>query len=354
MSQDLDLPIAPAELRPLHNPRQRPSHEHDDASLASTDSDDDGDKPGSSTSPTPYKPKRVSTFSKAYTPAEETAVLRKLDRRLVLFLALLYLLSFLDRSNIGNARIAGLEESLSLSSGQFDWLLTAFYLTYIGFEWMILLYKLLPPHAYIACCVMGWGVVASLQALSTSFGQLLLLRGALGITEAAFGPGVPFYMTFFYRRRELAYRVGLQISAAPLATSFASSLAWLIVWINQKLGEPVESWRMLFLVEGFPSVLVGVFAWWWIPDSPGTARWLTPRERRVAVLRMKDEADRATTSQTTTTGPSSSSFRNLSRWRRLATEIKTTLRDPKCYLHALMFFSVNVSFASLPVFLPTV
>jgi hypothetical protein len=74
-----------------------------------------------------------------FTQAEEERVLRKLDRRVVLFVALLYLLSFLDRSNIGNARIAGLERDLKLSGEQYEWLLTAFYITYILFEWMALL-----------------------------------------------------------------------------------------------------------------------------------------------------------------------------------------------------------------------
>jgi phosphatidylinositol 3,5-bisphosphate 5-phosphatase len=350
-SHDAEHANSSAELRHLRNPHRAQVNEQDAESTASTLSDEEDVE--ASPSPTLHKPKRVATFSKAYTPAEEAAVLRKLDRRLVLFLALLYLLSFLDRSNIGNARIAGLETSLSLSSGQFDWLLTAFYITYIAFEWMILLYKMLPPHAYIACCVAGWGVVASLQSLTTSFPQLLLLRGLLGITEAAFGPGVPFFMTFFFRRRELAYRVGLQISAAPLATSFASSLAWLIIWLNRKLGEPVESWRMLFLVEGFPSVLVGVLAWYWIPDSPGTIRWLTPRERKVASLRMQDESDQHTQPHALPNTTSATSAATAGA-RSLLTEILFTLSDPKPYLHAFLFFSVNVSFASLPVFLPTI
>ncbi|RMD44950.1 hypothetical protein DV735_g7, partial [Chaetothyriales sp. CBS 134920] len=229
-----------------------------------------------------------------YTAEEERGVVRRLDRRLVLFLSLLYLLSFLDRSNIGNARIAGLESSLRLSSSQYDWLLTAFYICYIAFEWMIMLYRVLPARVYIPLCVLSWGLIASVQSVATSFSQLLVLRGLLGVAEAAFGPGVPFYLSFFYKRSELAYRVGLQISAAPLATSFASSLAWLVVRLSRN--GPVESWRVLFLVEGFPSVIAAI-------------NW---------------------------------------------SQILHTLRDPKCYLTALMFFSVNVSFASLPVFLPTI
>ena len=212
---------------------------------------------------------------------------------------------------------------------------------------MILLYKLLPAHLYISLCVLCWGLVASLQSVVTNFSQLLILRALLGITEAAFGPGVPFYMTFFYKRHELAYRVGLQISAAPLATSFASSLAWFIVWLTGKVGV-IESWRALFLVEGFPSVLVAVWAWWWIPDSPGTPRWLSPRERRVATLRMQEERDK-TASLNEVQGLATAKNRGID-----VTDILKTLSDPKSYMTAFMFFSVNVSFASLPVFLPTI
>ncbi|KAJ9604433.1 hypothetical protein H2200_011269 [Cladophialophora chaetospira] len=291
--------------------------------------------------------KRTATHSKDYTDEEEAAVIRKLDRKLVMFLGFLYMLSFLDRSNIGNARIAGLEQDLSLSSAQYDWLLTAFYITYIGFEWMILLYKVLPAHIYISLCVLAWGLVASLQSLTTSFGQLLILRGFLGITEAAFGPGVPFYMTFFYKRSELAYRVGLQISAAPLATSFASSLAWVIVKISQN--GPIAPWRVLFLVEGFPSILTAVAAWYWIPDSPAKARYLTARERKVASLRLQSEQPTSHTHE-----PSSSISGTTLAQRLNVKEILATVLDPKSYLTALMFLSVNVSFSSMPVFLPTI
>ncbi|EHY52933.1 hypothetical protein HRR83_009383 [Exophiala dermatitidis] len=290
-----------------------------------------------------FKPmRRIGTESKEYTSEEEEAVVHKLDRKLVLFLGFLYMLSFLDRSNIGNARIAGLEQDLSLTSSQYDWLLTAFYMTYIAFEWMILLYRLVPPHVYISMCVLSWGLVASMQSLTTSFRELLALRAILGVTEAAFGPGVPFYMTFFYKRSELAYRVGLQIAAAPLATSFASSLAWVIVKLSQN--GPIAPWRTLFLVEGFPSVLAAVAAWYYIPDSPAKARYLTPRERKVAVLRLREEQPSSSRSDGPSNQPNRVNFH----------QVLDTIRDPKSYLTALMFLSVNVSFSSLPVFLPTI
>jgi hypothetical protein len=80
------------------------------------------------------------SFEGIWTVQEEKRVIKKMDRKVVLFVALLYLLSFLDRSNIGNARIAGLERDLQLSSAQYEWLLSGFYITYIAFEWMALLY----------------------------------------------------------------------------------------------------------------------------------------------------------------------------------------------------------------------
>ena len=271
------------------------------------------------------------------TAEEEAAVLKKLDRHLVLFLALLYMLSFLDRSNIGNAKIAGLTDDLRLNSSQYEWVLTAFYITYILFEWMTLLYPIVPPHIYISICVASWGVVASLQSFATSFAALILLRALLGVTEAAFGPGVPFYLSFFFNREELAFRTGLFISAAPLATSFASTLAWLILKAGSSV--PISNWRLLFLVEGFPSLIVALFAWHYIPDSPEKAKFLSGREKAVAVFRLNNRAQ-----------AKNSARKTRFQWG----EILKALTDPKSYLTALMFFSCNVAFSSLPPFLPQV
>jgi MFS family permease len=183
---------------------------------------------------------------------------------------------------------------------------------------MTLLYRVFPAHVYISLCVCGWGLVASFQSLAASFGAMVFLRAALGITEAAFGPGVPFYLSLFYKREELAFRTGLFISAAPLASSFASSLAWLIVKTSSD--GPIAPWRALFLVEGFPSVIVAVFAWFLIPDSPGTASFLEPRQRMVAQARM---------------GNGGRSDYPGDRRRFNWSEVGKTLADPKAYITAV-------------------
>lgn len=281
----------------------------------------------------------VASFQ-LYTPDEDRAVRGKFDRKLVLFVALLFLLSFVDRSNIGNARIAGMDEDLQTSPPRddwYDWSLTAFYISYIAFEWMSLLWKIIPAHIFVSMVVLTWGLTASLQAIATSYPVLIALRVVLGIGEAGF-TGIPFYLSFFFKREELAFRTAIFISAAPLATSFASTLAWVIVKFAQL--SPIAPWRLLFIVEGFPSVLASVFAWHIIPDSPQTASYLTKREKKVARLRLRNEK--------TTTAKSKPSSGLKAR------DVAAVFADPIAWITAAMFFLTNMAYSSLPVFLPKI
>ncbi|KAH8681566.1 major facilitator superfamily domain-containing protein [Xylariales sp. PMI_506] len=285
----------------------------------------------------------VASFQ-LYTPDEENAVIRKFDRRLVLFLSLCYVLSFLDRSNIGNARLAGMEQDLQTTPPNdewYEWSLAAFYVAYIVFEWMSLLFRIIPAHIYISVIVLSWGITASLQSIATSYPFLVVLRFLLGIGEAGF-TGVPFYLSFFFKRDELAFRIALFISAAPLATSFASSIAWVILQLGKN--SPIAPWRLLFLLEGFPSVIVAVIAWSVIPDSPQTASYLTAREKKVARLRLRHEKPR--TQHVTGTATKCRTLQPK--------ELASVLVDPKAWLTAVMFFLTNMAYSSLPVFLPTI
>ncbi|KAG7288082.1 hypothetical protein NEMBOFW57_007604 [Staphylotrichum longicolle] len=160
-----------------------------------------------------------------YTAEEEQAVVRKFDRRLVVFVAGLYMLSFLDRSNIGNARVAGMDDDLQSvprRDGWYEWSLAAFYITYIAFEWMSLVWRVVPAHIYVAGLVLSWGVIASLQAVTVNYPMLVVLRALLGIGEAGF-TGVPFYLSFFFKRHELAFRTAIFISGNPLRPPYLAS-----------------------------------------------------------------------------------------------------------------------------------
>lgn len=180
----------------------------------------------------------------------------------------------------------------------------------------------------------AWGLLASLQAVVTNFPALLILRALLGISEAAFGPGVPFYLSFFFRRDELAFRTGLQLSAAPLASAFAGTLAYLITRAGSHGW--LAPWRLLFLVEGFPSVVVAVIAWNNIPDSPETATFLTPRERKIAKFRLQEG-----TRSRELKGSSKERLHPKASHKFNFREVWQALRDPKCYLTAVSVFSFS-------------
>jgi MFS family permease len=161
----------------------------------------------------------------------------------------------------------------------------------------------------------------------------MVLRGLLGISEAAFC-GVPFYLSFFFRREELAFRTGIFIAAAPLATAFASSVAFLITSLSSIL--PIAPWRLLFLVEGFPSVLVALYCWNYIADRPGTAWFLSKKERILAVLRLHELGSTAGKEETEKEDDNIQTEASHVQWR----EIIQTGLDPKCYLMSVSFFLV--------------
>jgi len=269
----------------------------------------------------------------AIDPEIEKRVRRKLDMRIVPLLAALYLLAFLDRSNIGNARIAGMEEDLHLSSSQYQWLLTIFYISYIVFGFLAIMWKVVPPHRWAAACVLSWGIVSTAQAGVSSWGGMMALRFLMGAFEIAYGPGVPFLLSFFYLRHELGLRAGLFLSAAPLANTFAGALAYGIT-----SGHPsFAKWRVLFLVEGLPTVVMAVVAWFFLPDSPEKARFLNEEEKACARARGVRQAGAATR------------IGGIN-WK----EMLEGFMDVKGWILGLMYFSGNVAFSSLPVFLPSI
>ncbi|KAF1979626.1 MFS general substrate transporter [Bimuria novae-zelandiae CBS 107.79] len=266
-------------------------------------------------------------------PELERRVRRKLDWHIIPLVSALYLFAFLDRSNIGNARIAGMSGDLKLDGPKYDWLLTIFYISYIVFEFQVIMWKVVPPHRWAAFLVFGWGLVSTVQAAIHSWEAEMALRFFMGFAEAGYGPGIPYLLSFFYLRHELGLRAGLFVSAAPLANTFAGALAYGIT-----SGSPrIAKWRVLFLVEGLPTIAMAAVAWFFLPDSPEKARFLTVEEKMVVKARGVRQAGAATRVGGVN-------------WK----EFCAGLADPKGWILGLMYFSCNVSFSSLPVFLPTI
>ncbi|KAF4554809.1 MFS-type transporter-like protein 48 [Elsinoe fawcettii] len=267
----------------------------------------------------------------------ERSVLRKLDIHLLPLVCALFLLSFLDRSNVGNARTAGMEKDLHFDANgkgphTYDWLLTIFYISYICFEFLIMGWKLVPPHIWGAGVTFCWGLFSTLQAVTTTWGGMMALRFLLGAAEAGYGPGIIYLLTFFYLRREIGFRIGVFLSMAPLATCFAGALAY---GITHERGS-ISPWRLLFIVEGVPTILMAPVVWFFLPDSPHKARFLTAEEKDLASAREVRQV--GTTSRI-----------GGINW----SDALHSFLDIKSWLQAIMYFSCNTAYGSLPVFLPT-
>lgn len=123
--------------------------------------------------------------------------------------------------------------------------------------------------------------MSTLQAAIHSWGAEMALRFIMGVAEAGYGPGIPYLLSFFYLRHELGFRCGIFLSAAPLANTFAGALAYGIT-----SGHPsIAKWRVLFLVEGLPTIVMAVVAYMYVPDSPEKAKFLNAEEKKIAAAR---------------------------------------------------------------------
>ncbi|KAK5561295.1 hypothetical protein LTR46_000100 [Exophiala xenobiotica] len=220
------------------------------------------------------------------TSVDPRRTLRKMDLRLIPMLALLYLLSFLDRGNIGNAKIAGMEEDLSLSGPQYSLCATVFFFTYCAFEVPSnLLLKRFRPSVWLPSIMVAWGTVMTLMGLVQNYHGLLIARIFLGIAESGLYPGVAYYLTMWYVTEELAFRQGLFFSAASMAGAFSGLLAYAISKMDGVGG--YAGWRWIFILEGILTVVVAVVAFFFLHDFPDTANFLTVEERAWVVHRLK-------------------------------------------------------------------
>ncbi|RYC56605.1 hypothetical protein CHU98_g9603 [Xylaria longipes] len=235
-----------------------------------------------------------------------------LEKRVVLDLV-----AFLDRSNIGNAQVAGMGKDLGLRDDQYQ--VSEAFGTASDLEW---------GHRWAFACVLVWGTASTLQAAAYNWSGLLASRFFLATAEASFAPGIPYLLSFFYKRNELGIRCGLYVSAAPLATTFAGALAYGIT-----SGHPaIANWRLLFIVEGIPSVLLAFVAFKYMPDSADTAYFLNEEEKQVAKTRALQ--------QTGSEGTARIGHVDLK-------ETFHTLKDIKTWISPLMYFSCNVGFTAV-------
>ncbi|KAM0257548.1 hypothetical protein ACHAPA_011673 [Fusarium lateritium] len=218
--------------------------------------------------------------------AETKKIVRKIDWYLLPPLTLLYILSFIDRSNIGNAKVAGMNDDLGLTGPQYNMALTVFFFPYAVFEVPSnIVLKMVRPSRWMCLLVISWGTVVTLQGIVKNYHQLLVTRILLGFTEAGFFPAATYLLTTWYCRWELQTRMAIFYSAASLAGSFSGLLAFGIQHMEGVAG--LGGWRWIFILEGILTVCVGVTIPWVLPDSPATASFLSEQEKVFAAERLR-------------------------------------------------------------------
>ncbi|KAL2055578.1 hypothetical protein ABVK25_004386 [Lepraria finkii] len=222
------------------------------------------------------------------TPAAERAIVWKFDLRILPVLAVMYLFNSLDKSNLGNAKTAGLEKTLGLKSTQYNTILSIFFIPYVlTAPFLGILGKKLGPNRVLPAMMFSFGCFTVLVTSVMNFSGLLAIRWFLGMSESAFFPLVIYYLTTFYRRGELARRLALFYAAQSIASAFSGLLAFGVFQI--KTGS-LADWRYLFIVEGCCTVCFSVFAFWYLPQSASHASFLSQEQKDVAYHRMKTDS----------------------------------------------------------------
>ncbi|KAL9093512.1 MAG: hypothetical protein Q9165_003907 [Trypethelium subeluteriae] len=281
-------------------------------------------------------PDRLSDSDvEAHSHIKTSALLRKLDLKLLPAVSVLYLLSFLDRSNIANARLDGLTTDLHMTGNQYLTSLTLFFIGYVLFEvpWNVAL-KRTTPKIWLPTITLVWGIIATLMGVSQNLAGFFVVRFFLGATEGGLFPGVVFYLSMWYKRAERQYRVSLFFSAASLAGAFGGILAYGIGFMKGVGG--YNGWRWIFIIEGLVTVVVSLAAYYFIANYPDNANFLREDERAFIHERLKADSD-ATNHEGFT-------------WANVG----SALKDPKCWLYGLVYHSLSLPLYTLSLFLPTI
>ena len=229
---------------------------------------------------------RATAFESA--AAFEDATYRKVTWRLMPYLFLCYILAYVDRVNVGFAKLQ-MQQDLRMSDSVYGLGAGIFFIGYFFFEVPgNLIMQRVGARRWIGPIMMVWGVVSSCTMLVRSSTEFYALRFLLGVVESGFFPAVILYLTFWYTSRHRARMVAVFMSAIPLSGVIAGPISG---WILKRMtgAGHLEAWQWLFLLEGIPSFVAGLVTLYFLTDSPAAAKWLDDGERRLVVTRLQEE-----------------------------------------------------------------
>ena len=221
-------------------------------------------------------------------PKFESETYSRVDRRIIPFLFLCYILAYLDRVNVGFAKLQ-MSKDLSLSDAAYATGAGLFFIGYFFFEVPSnVLLKKFGARVWIARIMVTWGIVSSAMMFVTGETMFYVMRFVLGLAEAGFFPGIIFYLTLWYPSRKRASRTALFIAAIPVAGVIGNPISGLTMDLfSGALG--LAGWQWLFLIEGIPSILVGFWVLRYLDSSILEATWLTDEQKALLASNLDAE-----------------------------------------------------------------
>ncbi|KAI1085807.1 MFS general substrate transporter [Whalleya microplaca] len=264
----------------------------------------------------------------------ERKLMARIDWRVIPFLCIMYLLAFLDRVNIANAKSFHLVQDLHLENVQYNTALTMFFIPYVVFEIPSnILLKRLSPRVWLPGCMLCFGIASVCQGLSQNYSGLLATRFFLGLFECGMFPGCFYLISMWYKRNEAQKRYSLFFSSTSLAGAFGGLLASAIGKMDGIRG--YSGWRWIFILEGTLTCVVAFIFFFIFPSFPEDAKWLTEEER--AYVKARLQADQG---------------HNAAERKLSFRDALTVMKDYRIWLGGFMYFGLIIPAYGYAFFAP--
>ena len=261
----------------------------------------------------------------------EQRTIKKIMKRILPFVLLLYIIAFLDRVNMGYAALE-MNAELALSAEVFGLLSGIFFLGYFFFEVPSnILMERFGARIWITRIMVTWGVVVVLTGFVQSATHLYIARFLLGVAEAGFFPGILLYLTYWFRSKERGRAYSLFLISMPLAGLIGAPFS---TWIMDNISWfSLSGWRWMFIIAGVLTIVLGFICFYYLTDRPKDAKWLSSEERDWIENELENEKKNQTEGKTS----------------KLA-----AFKQPKLWAFAFTYFGVYTGVYALSFWLPTI
>lgn len=262
----------------------------------------------------------------------ETTTLKKVSRRIIPYIFVLYIIAFLDRVNIGYAALE-MNKDLGLTASVMGLISGIFFIGYFLFEVPSnMLMHRVGARKWIGRIMITWGFVVIITAWVQNANHLYILRFLLGVAEAGFFPGIILYITYWFRAKDRARVVALFMTALAASNIIGAPLS---TWIMDHVHiAGMAGWRWIFVAEGIPAVIIGITALFYLTDRPEQAKWLTKEEKEWLISELKKD--------------------NLGKEKNQHSGLKDVLANPRVWRLAFIYLTLVTGLYGIGFWMPTI